>query len=175
MVVDTLFLKRLYLFSVIDVSNRQIVLFNITANPTTIWLETVVRCGFSSLENIPKVMVSDRDGIYGEWFGNFLDNSFDIKLIRTPPRTPNCNAFIERWHRSIREEALDHCLVFGKKDLRKVVGEYIDYYNHHRPHQGISQNSPLKNHEPKKLNFSVPKFVRKKMVDGIITNFELAA
>jgi len=124
MVVDTLFLKRLYLFFVIDVSNRQIVLFNITANPTAIWLEIVVRCGLSSLENIPKILVSDRNGIYGEWFGDFLD-SFEVWLIRTPPRTPNCYAFIERWHRSLREEALDHCLVFGKKDLCKVVGKYV--------------------------------------------------
>jgi hypothetical protein len=56
MVVDTLFLKRLYLFSVMDVSNRQIILFNVTSNPTAKWLENAVRSG---LLRIPvKTMVS---------------------------------------------------------------------------------------------------------------------
>ena len=65
MLIDTIFLKRLYLFSVMDVKNREIVLFNITENPTAIWLETVVRSNFGYIENLPSVMISDRDGIYG--------------------------------------------------------------------------------------------------------------
>lgn len=174
MVVDTLFLKRLYLFSVMDIANREIVLFNVTTNPTAEWLETVVRCGFNDLKHLPTVMISDRDGIYGNWFGEFLDSHFNIELIRTPPRCPNCNAHIERWHRSYREEVLDHCLVFGIKDLRKLTHEYIEYYNWNRPHQGLGQNSPLMNHETKSVKI-IPKIKRTKKVDGIITNFELAA
>lgn len=174
MVVDTLFLKRIYLFSVMDVTNREIVLFNVTTNPTAQWLETVVRCGFNDLKCLPDVMVSDRDGIFGKWFGEFLESHFDMELIRTPPRCPNCNAFIERWHRSFREEILDHCLVFGIRDLRKITHEYIEYYNRYRPHQGLSQNSPLKDHEAEFVK-KIPKIKRSKMVDGIITNFELAS
>jgi len=118
MVIDTIFLKRLYLFSVMDVKNREIVLFNITENPTAIWLETVVRSNFGYIENLPSVMISDRDGIYGNWFGEFLKSCCEIELIRTPPRCPNCNSFIERWHRTYREEVLDHCIVFGVRDAK---------------------------------------------------------
>ena len=182
MVVDTLFLKRLYIFSVMDrvcrtgegEANREIVLFNVTTNPTALWLETVVRCGFNDLKYLPDVMVSDRDGIYGNWFGEFLESHFDMELIRTPPRCPNCNAFIERWHRSFREEILDHCLVFGIRDLRKITHEYIEYYNRYRPHQGLCQNSPLKDHDAEFVK-KIPRIKRSKMVDGIITNFELAS
>ena len=174
MVVDTLFLERLYVFSVMDVTSRKIILFNVTANPTAIWLETVVRSGFCLLEDLPGVIISDRDGIYGNWFGEFLKDSFDMKLIRTPPRTPNCNAFIERWHRSFREEVLDHCLIFGIRDLKKITQEFITYYHTYRPHQGLGQDSPLKNHSTSQ-NKVKPKIRRSKMVDGIITNFELAA
>jgi putative transposase len=174
MVVDTLFLKRLYLFSVMDTTNREIILFNVTANPTALWLENVVRSGFIYLDNLPQVMISDRDGIYGDWYGEFLETYFSIELIRTPPRCPNCNSFIERWHRTFREEVLDHCLVFGEKDLRRLTSEFIKYYNEFRPHQGLGQNSPLKNHEPNPVK-TVPKICQKKMVDGLIKNFELAA
>lgn len=135
MVVDTLFLKRLYLFSVMDVKNREIILFNITSNPTAKWLENVVRSGFCCIENLPNVMVSDRDGIYGDWFKEFLKSCYEIELIRTPPRSPNCKTFLERWHRSFREEVLDHCLVFGIQDLRKLTSEYVSYYHLQRPHQ----------------------------------------
>jgi transposase InsO family protein len=174
MVVDTLFLKRLYLFSVMDVTNRQIILFNITSNPTSEWLKTVVRSGFQCIADLPKVMVSDRDGIFGEWFGEFLKDYYEMELIRTPPRTPNCNSFIERWHRSFREEVLDHSLIFGTKDLRRLTTDYVSYYHHQRPHQGLEQNSPLKIHGGTSCN-KTAKIKRSKVVDGLITNFERAA
>jgi transposase InsO family protein len=103
-----------------------------------------------------------------------LAQCYDIKLYRTPPRCPNCNAFIERWNRSIREECLDHRIVFGARDLHRLVAEYVDYFNHYRPHQSLGQNSPLKNHETKPRKI-LHKICRKKLVDGLITNFSLAA
>ena len=59
------------------------------------WLEAVVRSPFTTIEEYPKFIVSDRDGIYGEWFGKLQKESYDITLYRTPPRMPNCNGFIE--------------------------------------------------------------------------------
>lgn len=180
MVIDTVFFTCLYLFSVIDkrsasdcepVSNT---VFNITANPTAKWLENVVRSGFSCIDNLPNVMVSDRDGIYGEWFKELLATSCQIELIRTPPRCPNCNAFIERWHRTFREEVLDHCIVFGIRDARKLTSEFVKYYHLNRPHQGLGQDSPLRSHNAISAK-EIPKIRRTKMVDGIITNFEIAA
>jgi transposase InsO family protein len=85
----------------------------------------------------PKFMVSDRDGIYGAWFGKFLSDCYDITLYRTPPRTPNCNAYIERWNRTVREELLDHRIIFGERDLRRLLREYVDYFNQARPHQWV--------------------------------------
>ena len=49
------------------------------------------------------------------------------------------NAFIERAIGSIRREALDHFLLISEKQVRKIVQEYVDYYNHFRPHQGIDR------------------------------------
>ena len=107
--------------------NREIVLFNITANPTAIWLETAVRSNFGYIENLPSVMISDRDGIYGNWFGEFLKSCCEIELIRTPPRCPNCNSFIERWHRTYREEVLDHGIIFGSSISMFGNSDYYEF------------------------------------------------
>ena len=173
--VDTAFLKRLYLFVVMELPSRQIVLTACTYKPGRQWLENIVRGYFCFLEDLPNTMISDRDGIYGDWFREFLEECFDIQLIRTPPRTPNCNAHVERWNRTFREEVLDHCIIFGKQDFDKVTKEYVDYYHHHRPHQGLGQDTPCIKYSEPAYAATVPRLQRKKMVDGIITNFSLAA
>jgi len=144
--VDTAFLRRLYVFALMDTSNRQIISIAVTKNPTAAWLETVVRNAFMYLEDYPKFMASDRDGIYGEWFGKFLSDCYGITLYRTPPGTPNCNAYIERWNRTVREELLDHRIIFGERDLRRLLRDYVDYFNQVRPHQSLGQDSPCRQH-----------------------------
>ena len=91
-------------------------------------------------------MVSDRDGIYGEWFGKFLNECYGITLYRTPPRMYNCNAFIERWSRTVREELLDHPIIFGERDMRRLLKDYVEYFNQNRPHQSLEQDSRCKKH-----------------------------
>jgi putative transposase len=49
------------------------------------------------------------------------------------------NAYVERLNGTIRHEALDHFLLFSEKQIRKIIREYVDYHNHHRPHQGIGR------------------------------------
>ena len=66
-----------------------------------------------------------------------------MTIIRTPLQAPNANAFAERWIRSVREECLDKILILGEWHLRRVLAEYVGYYNHARPHQGIDQRCPL--------------------------------
>jgi transposase InsO family protein len=172
MVVDTIFFKRQYVFLIMDSVSRKIVLFNVTATPNRTWLQTIIRTGLMVIDDIPLFMVSDREGVYGNWFGEYLKDTFDMELKRTPPRTPNCNALIERWHRTLREEVLDHSLIFGRHDLYKLISEFVEYYHYHRPHQGLGQGSPLTKHGNSKLS---GKTKRRRMVDGVITNFERAA
>ncbi len=52
---------------------------------------------------------------------------------------PNMNAYVERLNGTIRREALDHFLLFSEKQVRNIIGEYVDYYNLLRPHQGIER------------------------------------
>jgi transposase InsO family protein len=145
--VDAAFLKRLYVFALMDTSTRQIIGIAVTKHPTAVWLENVLRNALMDIKDYPKFIVSDRDCIYGDWLGAFLKDCYDITLYRTPPCMPNCNSFIERWNRSVREELLDHRIIFGEHDLRLLMREYVDYFNLKRPHQSLGYDSPCKQHD----------------------------
>jgi len=84
---------------------------------------------------------------YTEAFDTVFESE-DINIIRTPYRAPNANAFAERFVRSIREEVLDKVLIINEAHLRRVLIEFLDYYNRRRPHQGLDQQSPIERPEP---------------------------
>ena len=63
-------------------------------------------------------------------------------MIRTPAQAPNANAYAERVIRSVRAECLDHLLILGQAHLTFVLTQYLAYYNHRRPHQGLGQALP---------------------------------
>ncbi|MEP7286713.1 MAG: integrase core domain-containing protein [Chloroflexota bacterium] len=62
-----------------------------------------------------------------------------IEVIHTPFQAPNANAFAERFVRSIRQECLDHLVLLGEWHVRRVLAEYVTFYNIRRPHQGLDQ------------------------------------
>jgi putative transposase len=66
-----------------------------------------------------------------------------VHVIHTPVRAPNSNAFAERWVRTVRNECLDRLLIFNEAHLRRVLREYIAYYNTARPHQALAQQTPI--------------------------------
>ena len=69
--------------------------------------------------------------------------SAGIDVIPIPYHAPNANAFAERWIRSVREECLDKVLIINQAHLRRVMREYIAFFNTARPHQGIDLQIPV--------------------------------
>jgi transposase InsO family protein len=65
-----------------------------------------------------------------------------IEMLRTPYRAPRTNAICERFLGSLRRECLDFFLLLGERHPHRVVGEYVGYFNHARPQQGIRQRIP---------------------------------
>jgi hypothetical protein len=59
-----------------------------------------------------------------------------IKPIQLPARSPNLNAYAERWVRSVKEECLSKLILFGEVSLRRAVMEFIDHFHGERNHQG---------------------------------------
>ncbi len=58
-------------------------------------------------------------------------------------QAPDMNSIAERFVGSVRREALDYYLLINERQIRKILSEYIEYYNTKRPHQGIEQNIPM--------------------------------
>ena len=94
-----------------------------------------------------RFLIQDRDGKYTETFDHVFQAE-NIDIILTPFRAPNANALAERWVRTVRTECLDHLLIINTAHLRRVLNEFLQYYNTRRPHQGLQQQSPLPRSQP---------------------------
>ena len=81
-------------------------------------------------------LIVDRDTKFTRGFQALLASG-GVETIFTPPRSPNCNAYAERFVRSIKEECLRRMIFFGEASLRRALREYVDHYNAERPHQGL--------------------------------------
>jgi len=68
---------------------------------------------------------------------DFLEQNTDTKVVLLPPKSPNMNAYMERWFRSLKSERLDRRIFFGRKSLENAVSEYVEHYHGERNHQGI--------------------------------------
>ena len=83
-----------------------------------------------------ETVIRDWDGKFSSEFTSvFTDRGIQVKPVG--PRAPNLNAFVERWIRSLKHEALDHFIVIGLDHFDYIVSEYVTYYHENRPHQGI--------------------------------------
>jgi hypothetical protein len=143
--VETAWLRTLYVLFFIEIGTRQVHFAGCTAHPTAAWVTQQARQLIWKLQDEDKQMgflIRDRDAKFPMSFDRvFLSEG--IRILRTPYRTPVANAFAERWVRSVREECLDRLLILGDAHLRRVMQEYIEYYNHARSHQGIEQRCPI--------------------------------
>ncbi len=79
----------------------------------------------------------DRDTIFTAEFRNYLKQE-GIKAVRLPARSPNLNAYAERFVRSIKESCLNRMIFFGEDSLRRAIKEFLEFYHRERNHQGLS-------------------------------------
>ena len=83
-----------------------------------------------------KYLILDRDSKYSEAFHGLLKNS-GVTIVRLPYRSPNLNAYAERFVRSIKNECLNRMIFFGERSLRKATREFAAHYHTERNHQGL--------------------------------------
>ena len=81
-------------------------------------------------------LILDRDTKYSDAFRTLLVRE-GIDVIRLPPKSPNLNAFAERFVRSIKEECLSRMIFFGQESLRHAVTQFVAHYHGERNHQGL--------------------------------------
>ncbi len=139
--VQTIFFRTLYVFFVVHHASREVLHVQVTQHPTSEWVvqQIVEACGWDHAP--PRFLIHDRDSRYGARFDRRLQR-LGIRQIPTPFKAPQANSIAERWVRSARAECLDHMLIFNERHLRRVLAEYVDYFNHWRPHRSIGQRAP---------------------------------
>ena len=82
-----------------------------------------------------RCLLHDRDGKFCPVFREVIQAG-KVKPLKLPARSPNLNAFAERWVRSVKEECLSRLIFFGEHSLRRALTEYIDHFHRERNHQG---------------------------------------
>ena len=130
-----------YVLFFVERSTRRIEIAGITPYPDEAFMNQIVRnlthCESGFLRG-KKFLIHDRDSKLTRKFLNFLRGS-GVRSVRLPRRSPNLNAFAERFVLSIKSECLNRIILFGERSLRRVVAEYVAHYHEERPHQGIDR------------------------------------
>ena len=113
----------------------------VTRHPTDAWVAQQLREA-TPFDQRPTYLLRDNDSKYGPVFSRAATATGIVEL-RTAYRAPRQNATCERFLGSVRRECLDHILVLGEAHVRHVLREYVRYFNHDRPHQGLAQRVPV--------------------------------
>jgi hypothetical protein len=112
----------------------------ITPHPNAAWVLQVGRNltdAFSGFLRGKRFLIMDRDGSFHAAFRGLLESA-GVRSVRTPSRSSNCNAYLERFHGSFKSEVANRMIFLGEDHLRRVIVEYLEYYHHERNHQGLA-------------------------------------
>jgi putative transposase len=130
-----------YCLFAIHHDTRAVQFLGMTEHPNESWMTQQARNltaagGFASDR---KFMLMDRDASLSQRFRHLLALG-GIQVVRIPPQSPNCNPFIERFFRSLKDECLSRIIPLSIAGLASTIREYLDYYHYERPHQGLDGN-----------------------------------
>jgi transposase InsO family protein len=136
---------RLYVLAAIEHAQRRIRILGATARPTATWVTQAARNLVMDLDDTDcraMFMIRDRDGKYPALFDAVLADA-GIQIVLSGIQMPRMNAIMERWIQTCRHELLDRTLIWSQRHLLHALHEYEQFYNSHRPHQGITNARPL--------------------------------
>jgi putative transposase len=132
-------LVRYHVFFAIRLATREVHIAGIIPEPNGPWMKQVARnltdanCGF--LKGC-RYLLHDRASLFSEDFRMIL-KAAGIESVRLPARSPNLNAFAERFVRSIKESCLDRMILIGESSLHRATTQFVVHYHQERNHQGL--------------------------------------
>jgi transposase InsO family protein len=142
--VETVWLTRIYVLFFVSLERRRVEFVTSTSNPEGRWVAQQARNLLILLADRKqpfRFLLHDRDSKFNDAFDETF-RSESIKIVRTPIRAPNANAYAERWIGTLRRECLDRILIVNRRQLEHVLHVYTAHYNRHRPHQSLSLQPP---------------------------------
>jgi putative transposase len=129
-----------YVFVIMEVGSRRMIHFNVTAHPTADWTLQQFREAITG-EQPYRFVLHDRDSIYSPDLDSAVA-SMGVRVLRTPFRAPQANAFCERLIGTMRRECLDFLIPFGERHLFAILKEWVAHYNRGRPHSSLGPGIP---------------------------------
>ncbi len=132
-------LIRYFVLFVIDLKTRRVEIAGIVQQPEKEWMKQIARnltdCEEGFLNGC-RHLIHDRDPLFSRSFRAILKSS-GVETVKLPARSPNLNAYAERFVRSIKSECLAQIIPLGERHLRHAVKEYTEHYHIERNHQGL--------------------------------------
>ena len=127
-----------YVLFFIHLESRRVDIAGITVHPDEPWMKQMARKltmeGYGALRDC-RYLLHDRDTKYTQSFRAIIASG-RVEPLVLPARSPNLNAYAERWVRSVKEECLCKVILFGERSLRRALSEYVEHFHAERNHQG---------------------------------------
>jgi putative transposase len=139
--VPTLTFGVLYCFFVIGHDRRKILRFNVTRNPTALWIVQQMREAWP-YRSAHRFLLFDHDAKFGHEVLSSA-KAMGSSPLRTTFRSPWQNGVAERWVGSCRRDLLDHVIVLHERHLKRLMAEYVRYYHEDRTHLGLAKDTPM--------------------------------
>jgi len=135
-------LVTFYVLAVMHLKTRHVHIAGITPSPNATWMKQACRyltdCEDGFLKDA-KHLIVERDTSFIA-MREFLEQNTDTEVVLLPPKSPNLNAYMERWFRSLKSECLDRMIFFGQRSLKRAVTNFVQHYHGERNHQGLSNH-----------------------------------
>jgi transposase InsO family protein len=132
-------LQRFLILFFIELSTRRVAVAGIARDANGLWMTQIGRNLTDPIDGIlagKRYLIHDRDPLFTDDFLATLA-SVGVQSVKLPPRSPNLNAYAERFVRSIKESCLDQLILFGERSVRTAIHEFVEHYHHERNHQGL--------------------------------------
>ena len=133
-------LQRFMVLFFIELSTRKVQIAGIASTANGLWMSQIGRNLTDAVDGILKdkrYLIHDRDPLFTAEFLDLLAKA-GVKSVKLPPRSPNLNAYAERFVRTIKESCLKRMILFGENSLRAAIQNFISHYHTERNHQGLA-------------------------------------
>jgi putative transposase len=128
-----------YTVFVIELHSRRVQIVGSTPHPDDAFMLQIARHLTDATDGVlkkPCVLICDRDRKWSTAVRQLCETC-GVRVVRTPFRAPNCNAYAEWFVRSIKEECLNRVIPFGERHFRRSLAEFLVHYHRERNHQGL--------------------------------------
>jgi transposase InsO family protein len=132
-------LTRFVVLFFMNLSTRRVEIGGIASLANGLWMNQIARNMTDAVDGLlagKRYLIHDRDPLYTKEFLSILAAA-GIESVRLPPRSPNLNAYAERFVRTIKESCLEQMIFFGEDSLRNAIREFVAHYHFERNHQGL--------------------------------------